>query len=129
LRRQPMGRGAGCPLGVARLDREYAERLVARHQRRSEHARRLCLRRTEPGSGWHGLPRRLKPERPKEVAKIVDLLGAGEKVPQHHGAPGSEGANLWSACLRLGTAVLRGGANQCIQELFLNLMLPLTVSS
>jgi len=36
----------------------------------------------------------VKPERPKEVAKIVDLLGAGEKFPQHHGTPGSEGATL-----------------------------------
>src|SRR5256886_9134710 len=65
------------------------------------------------GSGWHGLPRRVKPERPKEVAKIVDLLGAGEKFPQHAGTPGSEGANLAPVLLRLGTGVLRGGSNYC----------------
>src|SRR5256886_13392792 len=65
------------------------------------------------GSGWHGLPRRVKPERPKEVAKIVDLLGAGEKFPQPHGTPGSEGANLGPTWCGLRTAMLRRGANQC----------------
>src|SRR5256885_10564088 len=77
--------------------REHAERIVSRHQGRADHARPFGLGRTEPGSGWHGLPRRVKPERPKEVAKIVDLLGAGEKFPQHHGTPGSEGAKIGRA--------------------------------
>jgi len=36
----------------------------------------------------------VKPERPKEVAKIVDLLGAGEKLSQHHGTPGSEATKV-----------------------------------
>ena len=67
---------------------------MARDERRAPHARRFRLLGTEPGTGWHVLPRRLEPERPKEVAKIIDLLGAGEKVPQHHGAPGSVGAKV-----------------------------------
>jgi hypothetical protein len=40
------------------------------------------------------LPGRLKAERPKEVAKIVDLLGAAEKLPQHHGTPGSDATKV-----------------------------------
>ncbi len=104
----PCGR-ADRPLRVACLDCEYAERFVTRHQGRADHARPFCLGRTEPGSGWHGLPRRMKPERPKKVAKIVDLLGAGEKFPQHHGTPGSEGANLGPTWCGLRTAMLRRG--------------------
>src|SRR2546430_10332929 len=134
---------------------------MTRHQRRSDDARRFCLGRTEPGSGWHGPPRRVKPERPKKVAKIVDLLGAGEKVSQHHGTPGSETTKVGRDGGGLGTAMLRGGANQCgmanaecgmarrpswrvatlallfriphsalrIQEIFLSLIEPFTVSS
>src|SRR5439155_787475 len=56
---------------------------------------------------------RVETERPKEVAKIVDLLGAGEKFPQHHGTPGSETTNLGRGAAGLGTGVLRGGANSC----------------
>src|SRR5207249_7087010 len=94
-------------------DREHAKCLVTRHERRTDSARRFRQRRTEPGSGWHGLPRRVETERPKEVAKIVDLLGAGEKFPQHHGTPGSETTNLGRGAAGLGTGVLRGGANSC----------------
>jgi hypothetical protein len=49
----------------------------------------------------------LKPERPKEVAKIIDLLGAGEKFPQHHGTPGSDATNLGPEVPGLGTGELR----------------------
>src|SRR6266566_4303456 len=149
-RGQALGRCADRPLGVAGLDREHAERLMTRHQRRSDDARRFCLGRTEPGSGWHGLPRRVKPERPKKVAKIVDLLGAGEKVSQHHGTPGSETTKVGRDGGGLGTAMLRGGANYCgsrepgagsrqsygsrlpapvLYVLFLSLIEPFTVSS
>ncbi len=111
----------GCSRGmVARRTARpppLSPRAVARqpaHTRRrgpvpSAHARP----RTEPGSGWHGLPRRVKPERPKEVAKIVDLLGAGEKFPQHHGTPGSETTKVGRCEAGLRTAMLRRGANQC----------------
>ena len=108
----PCGR-ADRPLRVACLDCEDAERLVPRHQGRANHARPFCLGRTEPGSGWHGLPRRMKPERPKEVAKIVDLLGAGEKFPQHHGIPGSETTKVVRGEAGLGTAMLRRGPDYC----------------
>src|SRR5207244_6455593 len=65
------------------------------------------------GAGWHVLPRPLEPERPKEVAKIIDLLGAGEKFPQHRGAPGSEGPKVGRGWLGLCTAVLQVGLNYC----------------
>jgi hypothetical protein len=47
------------------------------------------------------------------VAKIVDLLGAGEKFSQHHATPGSDGAKVARVGSGLGTGVLPGGANQC----------------
>src|SRR5207253_10629912 len=107
LRSEAVGRRADRPLGIAGLDREHAKGLVTRHERRTDYARRFRQPRTEPGSGWHGLPRRVETERPKEVAKIVDLLGAGEKFPQHHGTPGSETATLCHTPPQVGTRALR----------------------
>src|SRR5439155_22984543 len=69
LRSEAVGRRADRPLGVAGLDREHAKGLVTRLERRTDYARRFRQPRTEPGSGWHGLPRRVETERPKEVAR------------------------------------------------------------
>src|SRR5439155_20748593 len=85
-------------------------RVTARHERSPDDAGGLRRRGAEPGPGRHVLPRRLKPERPKEVAKIIDLLGTAEKLPQHHGTPGSDATNLGAERLGLGTALLRGGS-------------------
>src|SRR5207249_673639 len=87
---------------------------------------------------------------------IVDLLGAGEKIPQHHGAPGSDGPKVGRGGPGLGTGMLRRGPDYCGERgagsgeqkqtagwvllpaprsllplphvLFLSLMLPFTVS-
>ena len=109
---QPPGRRAGRPLRVARLECEHAERVMPRHQRRALEPRRFGFHRTEPGPGRYRLPRHLESERPKKVAKIVDLLGAGEKVSQH-GTPGSETTKVVRRGLELCTEVLRGGPNCC----------------
>jgi hypothetical protein len=55
----------------------------------------------------------LKPERPKEVAKIVDLLGAGEKLSQRHGTPGSDATKVALDGAGFGTGMLRGGSDYC----------------
>ena len=56
------------PLGILRLEAEHPVGLVACHQGRAPYARRYSLGGAEPGPGWHGLPRRLEPERAKKVA-------------------------------------------------------------
>jgi len=107
VRREPLRRRPHRALGIARLEREHAERIVARHQRRAYDAGGLRRSGAEPGPGRHVLPGRLKPERPKEVAKIVDLLGTAEKLPQHHGTPGSDATTLRQVLPQVGTRELR----------------------
>jgi hypothetical protein len=47
------------------------------------------------------------------VAKIFDLLGAGEELPQHREPPGWDRAKLAAVGAGTGTAALRAGANYC----------------
>src|SRR5207249_11405003 len=105
--REPLRRRPHRALGITRLEREDAERIVARYQRRPHDAGGLHRPGAEPGPGRHVLPRRLKPERPKEVAKIIDLLGTAEKLPQHHGTPGSDATTLRQVLPQVGTRELR----------------------
>src|SRR5439155_7226143 len=87
--------------------------VVPRDQCRTPHSRRLRPGLAEPGPGWHGFPHPLEPERAKEVAKIIDLLGAGEKLPQHHGPLGRDAPKVVLRARALGTGMLPGGANRC----------------
>ena len=82
---------------------------MARHQRHAADACRLRVVLAQPGPGWHVLLRRLEAERAKKVAKILDPLGAGEKLPQHHGPFGRHAPNLLTKGPGLGTGALREG--------------------
>jgi hypothetical protein len=75
-------------------ERYDAKRFVTRDERRDRYPGSGDLVGTEPGPGWNGLPRRLVAEHAKQVAEIGDLLGAGEKLPKHHGPLGSKGPKM-----------------------------------
>ena len=89
---EPRGRDARRARGVVGVEGEDPERAGAADQRRPAHAGRLGGR-PQPGPGRHGFPRRVVAEHADHLAEIVNLLGAGEKRPQHHGPLGCRGAH------------------------------------
>jgi len=113
---EPLRRRAHGPFGVSSLEREDAEGVVARHQQHPRHARRLHRHLSEPGPGWHGLPRRCEAERAKQVAKIIDPLGAGEQFPQHHGPLAEDGPTVRCLASETGTELARRGPESCKPE-------------
>ena len=112
-RGEPLGRRPHRTVGIGGSEREHTEGGVARHQHDTRHARRLHVGLAQPGPGWHVLPRRLEAERPKKVAKIVDPLGAGEQLAQHHGPLTKEGAMVRGPASKTGTGLARRGPEFC----------------
>jgi len=89
-------RGGACGgFGVRCLESEHAKCIMPRDERGPTHAGGARRFLPEPGPGWHGFPRRVVSEHAKQVAEIVDLLGAGEKFPQHHGPLWLGGEPRW----------------------------------
>ena len=88
------GAGAGGRFRVARGQGNDAKGVVPCDERGPCDTGRVDCGGTEPGPGWHGLPRRLIAEHAKQVAKIGDLLGAAEKLPKHRGPLGSKGPKM-----------------------------------
>src|SRR5262245_8059322 len=115
---------------VARLEGDHPVRLVPRDQLGGGDSSSAHFDRAEPGPGWYGLPRRVIAEHAKEVAKIGDLLGAGEKLPEHHGPLGSKGPKMRSGAPGLGTGVLQAGSKRRgAYDALRSVMLPFTVRS
>src|SRR5207247_1722341 len=84
-------------------------------------------RRPQPGPGWHGFPRRVVTEHADHLAEIVNLLGAGEKRPQHPEPLDCRGAQGAARCSNHCYRNVAGRTGTMRYVLFLSLILPLTV--